>query len=112
MTTLRMGARIARQLQTTERTVDHAMAAASALIQAMIEGRLEANLAAEVGHAQLTDAVGALNRLADARTLVVRSHGGLGEVAETLGVAWRMEGPYEEKIRPTPLVPVPAAAAG
>lgn len=110
MTTLRMGARIARQLQTTERTVDSAMVATSALIQAMIEGRLEANLAAEVGHAELTDAVGALTRLADARTLVVRSHGGLGQVADTLGVVWRMEGPYEEKIRPAALTP--AATVG
>lgn len=109
MTNIRMGARIARQLQTTERTVDSAMVAASALIQALIEGRLEANLAAEVGHAQLTDAVGALTRLADARTLVVRSHEGLGQVAETLGVAWRMEGPYEEKIKPAAVAPLAAA---
>lgn len=110
MTNLRTGARIARQLQTAEHAVDHAMVAASALLQAMLEGRREANLAAEVGHAQIVDVVGSLTHLSGARELVVRSHGGLAEIASELAIGWRMEGPYEEKIKP--VLATPSAAAG
>lgn len=100
MTTLKAGARIARQLQTTEKAVDSAMVATSALIQAMIEGRGETSLAAEVGHTELTDMVVGLQRLNEARGLVVRTHSGLAVIAEQGGVGWRLDGPYEHKLTP------------
>lgn len=106
MSNIRTGVRIARQLQTAEHAVDSALIATSALIQAMIEGRLDAKLAADVGHGELVNLVGSLNRLTDARELVVRSHGGLGKVAEELGIAWRMEGPYEKKLQPSAVAPL------
>ena len=106
MTHLRTGVRIARQLQTAEQAVDTALIATSALIQAMVEGRREANLAAEVGHGELVHMVDSLNRLTDARALVIQGHGGLGKVAEDLGISWRMEGPYEEKLKPPALQPM------
>lgn len=92
-----VGVRIARQIHTTEHAVDRAMVAASELLQAMLDGRRDAAVGADVGHAEISDVVASLAQLNGARGLVVRSHGGLAEVAEALGVAWRMEGGLEEK---------------
>jgi hypothetical protein len=81
------------------------MVAASELLQSMLDGRREAAVAADVGHAEISDVVASLTQLNGARGLVVRSHGGLAQVAETLGVSWRLGGPYEDKGAP----PVPVA---
>lgn len=97
-----VGVRIARQIHTTEHAVDRAMVAASELLLAMLDGRRDAALGADVGQAEISDVVASLAQLNGARGLVVRSHGGLAEVAETLGISWRMEGGLEEK-RPTPM---------
>lgn len=104
-----MGARIARKIQTTEHAVDRAMVAASELLQAMLDGRREAAVGADVGHEEISDVVASLAQLNGARGLVVRSHGGLAQVADKLGVAWRLSGPHEEK---GGLVPSPLAANG
>lgn len=101
MKRVQVGVRIARQLQTTEHAVDRAMVAASELLQVMLDGRRDAAVGADVGHAEISDVVASLTQLNGARGLVVRSHGGLAQVAEDLGVSWRMEGTLEEK-RPSP----------
>lgn len=103
MKRVHVGVRIARQIHTTEHAVDQAMMAASELLQTMLDGRREAAVGADVGHAEISDVVASLAQLNGARGLVVRSHGGLAQVAETLGVSWRLAGPYEEKNPPTPM---------
>lgn len=85
------------------------MVAVSELLQAMLDGRREAAVGADVGHAEISDVVDSLAQLNGARGLVVRSHRGLAQVAENLGVSWRSGGPHEEKTVP---VPVPLAANG
>ena len=104
-----VGVRIARQIHTTEHAVDRAMVAASELLQTMLDGRRDAAVGADVGHAEISDVVASLAQLNGARGLVVRSHGGLAQMAETLGVLWRMEGPGEDK---NPLAPMTIAANG
>ena len=79
------------------------MVAASELLQAMLEGRRDAALGADVGHAEISDVVASLAQLNGARGLVVRSHGGLAQVAETLGVSWRMDGTMEDKLPRAPM---------
>lgn len=105
-----VGVRIARRLQSTEHAVDKAMVEASALIQAMIEGRADAGFAADVGHPALLNMVRGLNQLAEARGAVVEGHEGLAAVATAQGVAWRMEGPLEEKTKPMAVGAIAAAA--
>jgi hypothetical protein len=95
--------RIARKIHTTEHAVDQAMVAASELLQAMLEGRRDAAVGADVGHAEISDVVASLTQLNGARGLVVRSHGGLAEVAEAFGVSWRMDGTHEDKRPPVPM---------
>lgn len=104
-----VGVRIARQIYTTEHAVDRAMVAASELLQTMLDGRREAAVGADVGHAEISDVVASLSQLNGARGLVVRSHGGLAQVADDLGISWRLAGPYEEK---APSVSTPLAANG
>lgn len=104
-----VGVRIARQIHTTEHAVDRAMVAASELLRAMLDGRRDAAVGADVGHAEISDVVASLAQLNGARGLVVRSHGGLAQVADTLGVSWRMDGGMEQKGPPTPM---PLAANG
>lgn len=98
-----VGVRIARQIHTTEHAVDRAMVAASELLQTMLDGRRDAAVGADVGHAEISDVVASLAQLNGARGLVVRSHGGLTQVAEHLGVSWRLGGPYEDKGPPAPM---------
>lgn len=103
MNRAQVGVRIARRIHTTEHAVDRAMVAASELLQAMLEGRRDAALGADVGHAEISDVVASLAQLNGARGLVVRSHGGLAQVAETLGVSWRMDGTMEDKLPRAPM---------
>lgn len=105
-----VGVRIARRLQSTEHAVDKAMVEASALIQAMIEGRADAGFAADVGHPALLNMVRGLSQLAEARGAVVDGHEGLASVASTQGVAWRLEGPLEQKTTPVVVGAIAAAA--
>ncbi|WP_292035629.1 MULTISPECIES: hypothetical protein [unclassified Brevundimonas] len=104
MTNIRMGARVARNLQTTEHAVDAAMVATSCLIQTMLEARADARLAAEVGQVALSEMVSSLSQLNDVRQAVVAGHRALAEVADNQGIAWRLEGPLEEKVKPTAVV--------
>jgi hypothetical protein len=106
---VQVGVRIARKIHTTEHAVDQAMVAASELLQAMLEGRREAAVGADVGHAEISDVVASLSQLNGARGLVVRSHGGLTQVAEAFGVSWRMDGSQEDK---RPPMPMPLVANG
>lgn len=103
MKRVQVGVRIARKIHTTEHAVDRAMVAASELLQTMLDGRRDAAVGADVGHAEISDVVASLAQLNGARGLVVRSHGGLAQVAETLGVSWRMDGGMEQKLPPTPM---------
>lgn len=98
-----VGARIARQIQTTEHAVDRAMVEASELLQTLLDGRRDAAVGADVGHAEISDVVVSLTHLNGARGLVVRSHSGLSEIADALGVSWRLEGPLEQKVPPAPM---------
>jgi hypothetical protein len=83
------------------------MVAASELLQTMLDGRRDAAVGADVGHAEISDVVASLAQLNGARGLMVRSHGGLTQVADTLGVSWRMEGGLEQK-GPPKLMPLAA----
>jgi hypothetical protein len=91
------GVQIARQLRTTEHAVDNALAEMFRLGARMIEGRKTANFAAAVGQDSLTELVGGLSALNAARMATIAAHGGLLEVAQEHGVAWRMDGATESK---------------
>lgn len=95
------GIQIARQLRATEHAVDTAIAEMFRLGATMIEGRKAANLAAAVGQDSLTNIVGSLSALNQARMATVAAHGGLLEVAEDYGVVWRLDGTTESKPVPT-----------
>lgn len=109
MKRVQVGVRIARQIHTTEHAVDRAMVAASELLQTMLDGRRDAAVGADVGHAEISDVVASLAQLNGARGLVVRSHTGLAQVADSLGVSWRMDGAMEQK---GSAVPMPLVANG
>lgn len=79
------------------------MVAASELLQSMLEGRRDAALGADVGQDEISDVVASLAQLNGARGLVVRSHGGLAVVGETLGLSWRLDGGMEQKGPPKPM---------
>lgn len=103
MKQIRSAARIARQVQQTEKAVDQTILEANALVVAMIEARREGNFAAEVGQDALADVVRSMNALMDARGAIVSGHGNLAKVADDLAIEWRMDGPLEEKIKEAPL---------
>jgi len=105
-----VSARIARRLQIAEHAVDKAMVETSALIQAMIEGRADAGFAAEVGHLALVNVVRSLSQLTEARGAVVDGHGELAAVAIAHDIGWRLDGPLEEKPKPTAVGAVLVAA--
>ncbi|CAN5250337.1 hypothetical protein BH10PSE1_BH10PSE1_24770 [soil metagenome] len=95
------GVHIARQLRTTEHAVDNALAEMFRLGARMIEGRKTAHFAAAVGQDCLSEIVGGLSALNTARMATIAAHGGLLEVAEEHGVAWRLDGTTESKPVPT-----------
>ena len=99
MKQIRSAARIARQVQQTERAVDQALLEGNALLSAMIEARREGNFAAEVGQAALEDVALTLKTLMDARGAIVSGHSNLARVAKNLAIEWRLDGPLEEKER-------------
>jgi hypothetical protein len=92
-------ARIARQIQKTERAVDQTILETNALLMAMIEARREGNFAAEIGQDALEDVARTLKTLMDARGAIVSGHGHLAKLAKDLAIEWRMDGPLEEKVR-------------
>lgn len=99
MKQIRSAARIARQIQQTEKAMDQTILEANALLVAMIEARREGNFAAEVGHAALEDVGRTIATLMSARAAIVSGHGNLAKVAKDLAIEWRMDGPLEEKVR-------------
>jgi hypothetical protein len=101
MNRMRAGVRVARALHDAEHAIDGAMKATTVLIGDVLAARSDARLAAEVGQAALTEIVTGLTALNDARQRVIKGHAELAEVAERAEVGWRMEGPMEEKIKPT-----------
>lgn len=100
MKQIRSAARIARQIQQTERAVDQTILQANALLTALIEARFEGNFAAEVGQDALNDIVRGLKTLTEARGAIAAGHGNLAKLAEALAIEWRMDGPLDEKIKP------------
>lgn len=96
-----VGVQIARQLRTTEHAVDNALAEMFRLGARMIEGRKSANFAAAVGQSSLSEIVDGLSALNSARKSTIAAHGGLLDVAQEHGVAWRMDGATESKPVPT-----------
>jgi hypothetical protein len=100
MRNMQVGVRIARQVQTAEHAIDHAMIEVCKLIQTSLEGRVEARLAAEVGQSALEDIVAGLNQLATVRASVAAGHAGLSTVADQHEIGWRMDGMGEDKTRP------------
>ena len=92
-----VGTRAARQLRTTERKIDEAIAEAMMLGHQMVLGRTEAGFAAAVGQDALTSLIGGLELLSHARGAVIKTHDRLLDVAEEQGVRWRMDGPTESK---------------
>jgi hypothetical protein len=111
MNSRHVGPRIARRLRTAEHAVDKAMVETTALIQAMIESRAEAGLAARVGQPALVNMVRGLTQLTEARGAVVEGHDNLALVAEAAGIAWRIEGPIEDKPPVTGVLTNASAAA-
>jgi tRNA isopentenyl-2-thiomethyl-A-37 hydroxylase MiaE len=99
MKQIRSAARIARQIQQTERAMDQTILEANALLAAMIEARREGNFAAEVGQHALEDVVRSIKSLMEARGAIVSGHSNLAKVAKDLAIEWRMDGPLEEKIK-------------
>lgn len=101
MKPIRSAARIARQIRQTETAMDQTILEANALVAAMIDARREGNFAAEVGQDALEDVVRSIKALMDARGAIVSGHGNLARLAGDLAIEWRMDGPLEEKIKPT-----------
>jgi hypothetical protein len=99
MKQIRSAARIARQIQLTERTLDQTILEANSLLTAMIEARREGNFAAEIGQAAFEDVARTVKTLMDARGAIVSGHTNLAKVADDLAIEWRMDGPLEEKER-------------
>jgi hypothetical protein len=99
MKQIRSAARIARQIQQTEKSVDQTILEANALLVAMIEARREGNFAAEIGQAAFEDVARTIKALMDARGAMVAGHANLAKVAKDLAIEWRMDGPLEEKER-------------
>lgn len=95
-----VGVRVARNIHTAEHAVDNAILEVNRLISAMVESRAEAGLAAEVGQDALEASMRALASLTAARQGVIHAHSGLAQVAESQGIPYRMDGPYEQKIKP------------
>lgn len=103
MRQIKSAARIARQIQQTEKAMDETILRANALVSAMIEARLEERFAAEVGHEALEDIIRGLTAMTQARGAIASGHANLVKVAEDLAIEWRMDGPLDEKIREMPL---------
>jgi len=101
MKQIRSAARVVRQLQETEAAVDQAILRGNALVTAMIEARLEGRLAAEVGQDAFDNIVNGIRAMTEARGAIVRGHGNLAKVADDLAIEWRLDGPLEQKIKPT-----------
>jgi hypothetical protein len=101
MRQIKSAARIARQIQLTERAMDQTILEANALLTAMIEARREEKFAAEVGQAALEDVARTIKTLMDARAAIVSGHGNLAKLADDLAIEWRMDGPLDEKIKET-----------
>ena len=99
MKQIRSAARIARQIQQTERAMDQTILEANTLLAAMIEARREGNFAAEVGQAALEDVGRTIATLMNARAAIVSGHGNLAKIAKDLAIEWRMDGPLEEKVK-------------
>ncbi len=99
MKQIRSAARIARQIQQTEKAMDQTILEANALLSAMIEARREGNFAAEVGQNALEDVAQTIKTLMDARGAIVSGHSNLAKLAGDLAIEWRMDGPLEEKVR-------------
>ena len=97
MRKIKAAARIARQIQKTERNTDQAILDANALLAAMIEARREGNFAAEIGQAALGDVARTIGTLIEARAAIVSGHRSLAKLADDLAIEWRMDGPLEEK---------------
>ncbi|MBC7767395.1 MAG: hypothetical protein H7124_01270 [Phycisphaerales bacterium] len=102
MKQIKSAARIARQIQQTERAMDQTILHANALVTAMIEARLEGNFAAEIGQDALEDVARGIKALMEARGAIVSGHGNLAKVAGELAIEWRMDGPLEEKVKEMP----------
>ncbi len=97
MKKIKAAARIARQVQRTERSMDQAILEANALMTAMIEARREGNFAAEIGQAAFGDVASTIRTLIDARAAIVSGHRNLAKVAKDQAIEWRLDGPLEEK---------------
>lgn len=95
-----VGVRVARNIHSAEHALDNAILEVNRLVATMVECRAEAGLAAEVGQDALEASISTLTALTAARQSVIRAHSGLAAVAENQGIPYRMDGPYEEKIRP------------
>lgn len=104
MKQIKSAARIARQIQLTEKAMDQTILQANALVSAMIEARFEGSFAAEVGQDALTDIVGGLKAMTEARGAIASGHGNLAKLAEDLAIEWRMDGPLDEKIKEAPFL--------
>jgi hypothetical protein len=102
MKQIKSAARIARQIQQTERAMDKTILEANALVAAMIEARIENRFAAEVGQNALDDIVRGMKAMTEARGAIASGHGNLAKLADDLAIEWRMDGPLDEKIKETP----------
>ncbi len=99
MKQIKSAARIAREIQQTERAMDQTILQANALVSAMIEARFEGNFAAEVGQEALDDIVRGLKAMTEARGAITSGHANLAKLAEDLAIKWRLDGPLDEKVR-------------
>lgn len=95
-----IGVRVARDVHSAEHAVDTAILEVNKMIATMVESRAEAGFAAEVGQDALEAGVGSMVSLASARQGVILAHSALAQVAENQGIPIKMDGPYEQKIRP------------
>lgn len=101
MKQIKSAARIARQIQQTEASMDETILKANALVAAMIEARIEGNFAAEVGQGALDNVVRGLKAMTEARGAIAQGHCDLAKLAGDLAIEWRsFDGPLVEKMLP------------
>lgn len=78
--------RVVGKLHATEKAVDSAVLEVSELVSELITARREAGLSTTVGDKELAGVIEALAALNTARASLVKSHKGLGRIADALRI--------------------------
>lgn len=87
--------RVVAKLHSTEKTIDSALLEVSELVAELISARREVGLSTTVGDKELAAAAEALAALNTARASLVKTHKGLGRIADALRIPVKADGIYK-----------------